>query len=102
MRRTVVLGVAISLLLLVVCAGDILAVTTDRKWVSFLRSYPNWIPCSASEVEGIGRAMAPFQFETIYGHYFDRVIAKDAKTVVEKSVTRYIANLNGTARPQGT
>ncbi len=85
----------------VVCAGDILAVTTDRKWLSFLRSYPNWIPCSVPEVEAIGRAMAPFQFETLYGHYFDRVIPKNAKAVLEKSVARYIANINGTARRQG-
>jgi hypothetical protein len=86
----------------IVCSGDILAVTTDRKWVSFLRSYPNWIPCSVSEVEAIGRAMAPFKFDALYGHYWDRVIAKDAKAVVEKSVARYIANINGTARPEGT
>jgi hypothetical protein len=85
----------------VVLAGDILAVTTDRKWVSFLRSYPNWIPCSVPEVETIGRAMAPFAYDTLYGHYFDRIIPKDAKRVVEKSVERYIANINGTARRQG-
>jgi hypothetical protein len=84
-----------------VLSGDVLAVTTDRKWVSFLRSYPNWIPCSVPEVEQIGRAMAPFRFETLYGHYFDRVIPKDAKGVVEKSVARYIANINGTARKEG-
>jgi glyoxylase-like metal-dependent hydrolase (beta-lactamase superfamily II) len=84
-----------------VLTGDILAVTTDRKWVSFLRSYPNWIPCSVPEVEAIGRALAPFQFETLYGHYFDRVIPKDAKGVVEKSVARYIANIEGTARKEG-
>jgi hypothetical protein len=86
----------------VVCSGDILAVTTDRKWLSFLRSYPNWIPCSAREVEAIGRAMKPYAFETLYGHYFDRVIPKDAKTVLEKSVKRYLDNLAGTARPDGT
>ncbi|MBV8791445.1 MAG: MBL fold metallo-hydrolase [Pseudolabrys sp.] len=86
----------------VVCAGDILAVTTDRKWVSFLRSYPNWIPLSAHEVEAIGRAMAPYQFETLYGHYFDRIIPTNAKTVVEKSVQRYLDNVNGVARPDGT
>ncbi|MGI8524638.1 MAG: MBL fold metallo-hydrolase [Pseudolabrys sp.] len=85
----------------VICSGDILAVTTDRKWMSFLRSYPNWIPCSAREVEGIGRAMAPFAFETIYGHYFDRVILANGKTVFEKSVARYLANLDGTARAEG-
>jgi hypothetical protein len=80
----------------IVCAGDILTVTTDRKWLSFMRSYPNFIPLSAREVEHIGKALAPFQFGMIYGHYFDRVIAKDAKQVLEKSVARYVAAINGT------
>jgi hypothetical protein len=85
----------------IVCSGDILTVVMDRKWFSFMRSYPNLIPLSAREVEGIGRAMAPFAFETVYGHYFDRTIARNAKAVLEQSVARYIANLNGTARPEG-
>lgn len=84
----------------VVCAGDILTVATDRKWLSFMRSYPNLIPLSAREVRHIGDAMAPFSFETVYGHYFDRVIAKDAKSVLEKSVARYIAAVEG-ARDYG-
>lgn len=80
----------------VVCSGDILTVATDRKWLSFMRSYPNLIPLSRREVEAIGRSMAPFAFERIYGHYFDRVIAADGKAVLEKSVTRYIAAIEGT------
>jgi hypothetical protein len=80
----------------IVCAGDILTVATDRKWLSFMRSYPNLIPLSAREVRHIGEAMAPFSFETIYGHYFDRVIATDAKSVLEKSVARYVAAVEGT------
>jgi hypothetical protein len=79
----------------VVCAGDILTVTTDRKWLSFMRSYPNFIPLSAGAVEHIGAALAPFAFETIYGHYFDRVIAKDAKAVLAASVDRYVAAVQG-------
>ncbi len=35
----------------IVCSGDILTVATDRKWLSFMRSYPNFIPLSAREVE---------------------------------------------------
>jgi len=31
----------------VICSGDILTVATDRKWLSFMRSYPNFIPLSA-------------------------------------------------------
>lgn len=84
----------------IVLAGDILSVTTDRKWFSFMRSYPNFIPCSQREVEGIGRALEPFAFEVVYGHYFDRVVP-DAKAVLEKSVARYVANITGTARKDG-
>jgi hypothetical protein len=79
----------------VVCSGDILSVTTDRKWLSFMRSYPNFIPLSARTVERIGAALVPFAFETIYGHYFDRVIAKDAKAVLRASIARYIAAVEG-------
>jgi hypothetical protein len=86
----------------IVCSGDILTVVADRKWLSFMRSYPNLIPLSAGEVEAIGKAMAPFEFETIYGHYFDRVVERDGRAVLEKSVARYVANLNGTARPAKT
>ena len=80
----------------IVCSGDILTVTVDRKWLTFMRSYPNMIPLSAREVEAIGAAMEPFAFERIYGHYFDRIIAADGKAVLEKSVTRYVAAVNGT------
>jgi hypothetical protein len=61
-----------------------------------MRSYPNFLPLSKREVEHIGKAMAPVKFETVYGHYFDRVIAGNAKQVLEKSVARYIAAIEGT------
>jgi hypothetical protein len=79
----------------VVCAGDILSVTTDRKWVSFMRSYPNFIPLSAREVGQIGAALRPFAFDVVYGHYFDRTIPSGAKQVLEKSVERYVAAIEG-------
>ncbi len=60
-----------------------------------MRSYPNFIPLSARTVEHIGTALKPFAFETIYGHYFDRVIAKDGKAVLEASVARYVAAIEG-------
>ena len=78
-----------------VCSGDILTVCTDRKWLTFMRSYPNFIPLSAATVTHIGQALAPFAFEIIYGHYFDRVIAHDAKAVLAKSVERYVAAIEG-------
>jgi hypothetical protein len=79
----------------IVCSGDTLTVATDRKWLTFMRSYPNFIPLSKNEVEHIGRALAPFKFDVIYGHYFDRVIGKDAKQVLVKSIARYVAAIEG-------
>ena len=79
-------------------SADIATVTPDRKFLSFMRSYPNLIPLSAREVEAIAAALAPFAFEAIYGHFFDRVIAADARQVLARSVARYLAAIAGTAR----
>jgi len=79
-------------------SADIATVTPDRKFLSFMRSYPNLIPLSAREVEGIAASVAPFAFEKIYGHFVDRIITADAKQVFAKSVARYLAAIAGTAR----
>ena len=34
----------------IVCSGDTLTVTADRKYLSFMRSYPNLIPLPASAI----------------------------------------------------
>ena len=73
------------------CSSDIATITVDRKFLSFMRSYPNLIPLSAREVEGIAAALAPFAFDTIYGHFFDRVIKTDGKQILQASVARYLA-----------
>jgi hypothetical protein len=75
----------------VLCSSDIATVTTDRKFLTFMWSYPNFIPLSAKQVEGIAAALAPFDFDTIYGHYFDRVIPTGGKAVLKTSVARYLA-----------
>jgi len=81
----------------VLLSSDIATVTPDRKFLSFMWSYPNLIPLSAREVEGIAAAAAPFAFDRIYGHFFDRVIASGAKDVFAASVARYLASITGTA-----
>ena len=53
----------------------------DRKFLSFMRSYPNLIPLSAKQVTGIAAALESFKFDTIYGHYFDRVIPTNGKQI---------------------
>jgi len=59
--------------------GDVLQVTQDRKFVSFMYSYPNYIPVNAATVRQIGEIIEPLAFDRIYGAFGQRVIAADAK-----------------------
>jgi len=76
-------------------SGDIVQVIPDKKFVSFMRSYPNLIPLSAPSVERIGRMLAPYPFDVIHGAWFDRTIARDGKQVVERSIARYLKAVRG-------
>jgi len=73
--------------------GDILQVTMDRKYVSFMRSYPNMWPLSAASVEAIARAVEPLPYDRIYGAWWDRHIDAAARTAVEQSVQIYLRSL---------
>lgn len=74
----------------VLLSGDIIQVVADRQWVSFMRSYPNLIPLPASEVRRIRDTIAPYQFERLYGAWFERIVAHDAHEAVLRSADRYI------------
>ncbi|WP_204248120.1 MBL fold metallo-hydrolase [Kiloniella spongiae] len=73
--------------------GDIMQVVADRKHVSFMYSYPNYIPLSASKVANIGRSIEVYDFDTLHGAFEDRTIKTDAKRAVERSVVRYLKAL---------
>lgn len=69
--------------------GDVIQVCADRRWVSFMRSYPNMIPLRASAVRGIVEAVEPFSFDTLHGAFADDVVL-NAKEVVRQSAARYL------------
>ena len=75
--------------------GDIVQVIPDRKFVTFMRSYPNMIPLSAPAVERIGKFLAPFDYDIIHGAWFERTIPRGGKDVVRRSITRYVAAVRG-------
>lgn len=81
-------------------SGDILQVVQDRRWVSFMYSYPNLIPLPAEGVRRIAVSVESYPFERIYGAWFGKVVAEDAKAAVGRSVERYVAALAGTFPPQ--
>ena len=74
-------------------SGDIVMVIPDRRYVSFMRSYPNLIPLPAAEVERIAAALEPWRFERIVGAWWDRVVPRDGNAVVRRSAERYVRAL---------
>jgi len=71
-------------------SGDSVQVIADRRYVSFMYSYPNMIPLPASRVRRIAGALAPFAFDTIYGAWWDAFVAADGSNVVRRSADRYV------------
>lgn len=74
--------------------GDILQVVQDRRWVSFMYSFPNLIPLSAARVRRVVEAVSAYDFDRIYGAWPGRVVDADAKGAVERSAERYIRALS--------
>jgi glyoxylase-like metal-dependent hydrolase (beta-lactamase superfamily II) len=70
--------------------GDTIYVVSDTRYASFMRSYPNHIPLSASAVRRIMRAVEPYTFDRVYSSWPDRVIMADGKAAVRRSAERYI------------
>lgn len=70
-------------------SGDIVQVVADRRWVSFMRSYPNLIPLPVATVEAMVAKLEPWPFDRIYGAWFDRLVEADAKATVRRSAERY-------------
>ena len=73
----------------VLLTSDSMHVTYDRRHVSFMYSYPNYIPLSASAVDGIVECVASLEFDRIYSHMAGLVIKNDAKAAVQRSAERY-------------
>ena len=75
--------------------GDSITVVADRRFVSFMRSYPNVIPLSPAEVGRIVAEVRPFKFDRIYGGWWDRVVDRDGKGAIERSANRYVRWIEG-------
>jgi glyoxylase-like metal-dependent hydrolase (beta-lactamase superfamily II) len=72
----------------VLLGGDTISVTQDRRFVTFMRSYPNYIPLPEAAVRRIVDAIRAYEFERIYGPWLE--MNSGAKRAVERSAERYI------------
>ncbi len=76
----------------VLLAGDSITVVQDRRWVSFMYSYPNLIPLTDAEVRHIVDVLRPYPYERIYSAWEGRVTATDGPAAVQRSAERYLAH----------
>jgi len=74
--------------------GDVVMVAMDRRSVSFMYSYPNYIPLNVQAVRRIAGIVELLAFDRIYGAWWGRNIAGDAKAAFGASVRRYIAAIS--------
>ena len=77
----------------VLLSGDQPQVCMDTRWLSFMYSYPNYVPLSAQEVEHIVERLEPYAFDRIHGAFPRRSVTVDAKTALRRSAQRFIQAL---------
>jgi len=75
--------------------GDLPNMCADRRWVTFMRSYPNYIPLAAQDAEAVVAALRPLPYDRLYGWNPERVMLDDAKARVERSLQRHQRALAG-------
>jgi len=74
-------------------SGDIVQVVADRRWVSFMRSYPNLIPLPAAEIVRIRGVVETLAFDRVYGAWWDAIVPDDGRAKVLRSADRYLRAL---------
>jgi glyoxylase-like metal-dependent hydrolase (beta-lactamase superfamily II) len=77
--------------------GDIVSPVADRRYATFMWSYPNMVPLPASEVRRIAALLAPLDYEVLISG-FRGGIREDAKAMVERSAERFVRVLEA---PEG-
>lgn len=73
----------------VLFSGDALQVTADRRHVSFMYSYPNYIPMHPEDVRAIEARVEGFSYEDVFGYSHGRNILGGGKRAVAESFDRY-------------
>lgn len=72
-------------------SGDILQVVPDRRHVAFMWSYPNYIPLPAFTLREMAARLAPFDYDAVFGAFWDAEITQGGKAAVAESFRRTLS-----------
>ena len=70
--------------------GDMPQVCPDRRYVSFMYSYPNYIPIDSPTVRSIVGRLEPYAFAKLYGAWPRFDVLGDPKLALRRSAERYL------------
>lgn len=79
---------------LVLLGSDSISPVAREGWVTFMRSFPNYLPLSAGAVRGIAQRVADLPVERIYGSFGQRTRQDGARAIAE-SAERYAEWVSG-------
>jgi DNA-directed RNA polymerase subunit RPC12/RpoP len=75
--------------------GDMPQVCPDRRYVSFMYSYPNLVPVDSATVRDIVSKLEPYNYSRLYGAWPQFIVSGDAKTALKRSAERYLRASGG-------
>lgn len=78
----------------VLFTGDTIGSVADPGWVTFMRSFPNWMPLSGAVVRRIADHVSRYDFDRIYSN-FGGCVPQDARGAVQRSAERYASWVDG-------
>ena len=78
----------------VLFSGDTIGTVANREWVTFMRSFPNWMPLSGAVVRRIAEHVSRYDFDRLYSN-FGGFVPRDARAAVQRSAERYAAWVDG-------
>jgi hypothetical protein len=70
--------------------GDALQVVSDRRHVTFMYSYPNYIPMHPDAVGAMRGTVRGYAFDQVFGYTWGRNIIGAAREAVDRSFERYL------------
>jgi hypothetical protein len=82
-------------------AGDQPQICMDPKQVSFMYSYPNYIPLNGAQIRHVLACLRPLAYDRVYGAFFIRgkgVVPTKGKEVVQRSADRYLRAIGAESR----
>jgi hypothetical protein len=67
----------------------------DRRFVSVMWSYPNFVPVDATTLDGMADRLDALAFDRIYGAFPGAVVPSGGKEAITRSFARYRRHLDG-------